>query len=127
VHSQSAARYPGKQALEFFEGISAQSAGARGLCLHLVTIPPGGHARPHVHQDHETAVYVLSGAVVHRYGEGLRERVILRAGDFLYIPAGMPHSPANLSQTEPASAIVARTDPQEQESVVLRPDLDGAA
>ena len=42
-----------------------------------------------------------------------------RAGDFLYIPADVPHQPRNLSTTEPAIAIVARTDANEQESVVL--------
>ena len=46
------------------------------------------------------------------------------AGDFIYIPAGVPHLPYNASETEPATAVLARTDPNEQESVVLRPDLD---
>ena len=45
------------------------------------------------------------------------------AGDVLLIPAGVPHLPANLSG-EPASAVIARTDPHEQESVVLLPHLE---
>jgi len=48
---------------------------------------------------------------------------ICRPGDFLYIPAGLPHVAVNRSQT-PAFVVEARTDPNEQESVVLRPDLD---
>jgi len=43
--------------------------------------------------------------------------VITEGGDFLYIPADLPHKPINLSATEAAEAIVARTDPNEQESV----------
>jgi len=43
--------------------------------------------------------------------------VITEGGDFLYIPADLPHKPINLSDTEAAEAIVARTDPNEQESV----------
>jgi len=43
--------------------------------------------------------------------------VINEAGDFLYIPADLPHKPINLSDTDEAVAIVARTDPNEQESV----------
>jgi len=39
----------------------------------------------------------------------------------------MPHLPANASATEPCVGILARTDPNEQESVVLRPDLDPPA
>jgi uncharacterized RmlC-like cupin family protein len=36
----------------------------------------------------------------------------------------MPHLPYNLSQTESCVAVIARTDPKEQESVVLLPELD---
>ncbi|ACZ40583.1 cupin domain-containing protein [Sphaerobacter thermophilus] len=119
--------YEGKQGLSYFEGISAQSAGATGLCMHLLTIPPGGRARAHLHERHETAIYVLSGEAEMWYGEGLREHVVTGPGDFVYIPAGVPHLPANRSQTEPCIAVIARTDPNEQESVVLLPELDETA
>jgi uncharacterized RmlC-like cupin family protein len=39
--------------------------------------------------------------------------------DFLFIPPDVPHQPINLSDTEPAIAIVARNDPNEQEHVEL--------
>ena len=42
-----------------------------------------------------------------------------------YIPADVPHLPYNPSQTESVTAVIARTDPNEQESVVLLPELDG--
>jgi uncharacterized RmlC-like cupin family protein len=116
--------YEGAQQLSYFPGISAESAGAQGLCMHVVTIPPGGRAAAHLHRAHETAIYVLSGEVTMRYGEGLREELQVQTGDFLYIPAGMPHLPVNTSASESARAIVARTDPNEQEGVVLLPDLD---
>jgi uncharacterized RmlC-like cupin family protein len=45
-------------------------------------------------------------------------------GDFFYIPAGVPHLPHNPSETVPYVGIIARTDPNEQESVVLLPKLD---
>jgi uncharacterized RmlC-like cupin family protein len=53
------------------------------------------------------------------YGEGLREHVWMRTGDFVYIPANMPHLPYNASATEPCTGLIARTDPNEQESVTL--------
>ena len=61
------------------------------------------------------------------WGDGLTHHEVVRAGDFVYIPAGVPHLPANRSRTEPLTAVVARTDPNEQESVVLLPELDGVA
>jgi uncharacterized RmlC-like cupin family protein len=109
----------GAQGFDYFEGISAQSAGARGLCMHRLEIPPGGSARPHLHEHHETAIYVLSGRAEMRYGAGLEERLDVRAGQFLFIPAGMPHLPSNPSDSEPCVAVLARTDPNEQESIVV--------
>jgi uncharacterized RmlC-like cupin family protein len=115
----------GKQALSYAPGISAQSAGAQGIHLQIVTIPPGGRAKAHQHSGHETAIYILSGESGMWYGERLEMGLYARAGDFVYIPAGMPHLPYNLSSTESCVAVIARTDPNEQESVVLLPELDG--
>ena len=114
--------YQGKQGLSYFAGVSAETVGARGLCMHLVTFEPGQWAHPHLHEAHETAIYVLSGEAEMWYGEGLREHLTVRAGEFLYIPAGMPHRPGNASPSEPCTAVLARTDPNEQESVVVLPE-----
>lgn len=116
--------YQGRQDLAYSAGISAESVGTRGLCLHTIVIPPGGRGKAHLHQNHESAIYVLSGKAEMWWGDGLEHHVVVSAGDFLYIPAGVPHLPANRSSTEPATAVVARTDPHEQESVVLLPDLN---
>ena len=116
--------YDGKQGFSYFEGISAQSVNAQGICMHMLTIPPGGRAKAHLHENHETAIYVLSGEGTMWFGDNLEESVVVKAGEFLYIPAGMPHLPANLSTTEQCVAVLARTDPNEQESVTLLPELD---
>ena len=107
----------GRNRLDYTRGISAESAGAKGLCLHVLTIPPGARSSPHLHAHHETAVYVLSGAAGMDWGEGLRERMIIAAGQFVYIPSSMPHVTYNLSATTPCVAVVARTDPNDEESV----------
>lgn len=115
--------YEGKQGLSYFAGICAENTGAAGISMMLLTIPPGGRAHAHLHEAHETAIYVLSGEAEMRYGEDLAEHLTVRAGEFLYIPAGMPHLPMNRTD-QPVTAVLARTDPNEQESVILRPDLD---
>ncbi len=115
--------FAGKQGLDYFEGIAAETVGSTGICMHLVTMPPGARAKAHLHETHETAIYVLSGEAHTWFGERLEELVIARAGDMLYIPAGVPHLPANLSDT-PCTAVIARTDPKGNESVVLLPELD---
>jgi uncharacterized RmlC-like cupin family protein len=114
-----AGAHRGKQGLEYFEGVSAQTAESKAPCMHVVTIPPLGRATPHLHENHESAVYLLSGEAGMWYGEGLREHVWMQAGDFAYIPANVPHLPYNPSEDVACTGLIARTDPNEQESVTL--------
>jgi len=115
--------YAGKQGLNYLEGISTETVGSKAICMHILTMPPGARAKAHLHENHETAIYVLSGEVDTWYGENLEHHVLVKAGDLFYIPAGVPHLPANTSG-QPSSAVIARTDPNEQESVMLLPHLD---
>ncbi len=114
----------GKQGLQYAVGISAESVGARAIHMQLLTIPPGGRAFAHKHATHETAIYAISGVSHVWHGERLEHHSIVEPGDFFYIPADVPHLPYNPSLTEPVTAIIARTDPNEQESVILLPELD---
>ncbi len=119
--------YQGKQGVGYTGGVSAESAGAQGLCLHTLALPPLARGQAHLHEHHESAIYVISGEGEMWWGERLAHHEQVSAGDFVYIPAGVPHLPANRSATEMLTAVVARTDPNEQESVVLLPEVDGLA
>jgi len=114
----------GKQTFLYAAAVSAQSAGAAHIHMQLVTMPPGGRAKAHKHEAHETALYILSGRSGMYYGERLEHHLNSCSGDFVYIPANTPHLPYNMSEIEPCIAVVARTDPNDQESVVLLPELD---
>jgi uncharacterized RmlC-like cupin family protein len=121
---RAGAPFIGKQGLSYAPGVSAETVGAKAIHLQIITIPPGARAKAHKHADHETALYVLSGEAGMYFGERLERHLVSRSGDFVYIPANVPHLPYNSSKTEPCIAAIARTDPNEQESVVLLPELD---
>ncbi len=83
-----------------------------------------GRTKAHLHENHETALYLISADEVELYtGEQLEHREVAQAGDYLYFPAGVPHVAVNRGEA-PAIFVGARTDPNEQESVVMRPELD---
>jgi uncharacterized RmlC-like cupin family protein len=107
-----------RQQIDYTVGISAEVCGSTGLSMSYIVVPPGAVADAHYHDGYETAIYQLSGRVETRYGPGLSETVITEPGDFVFIPAGVPHQPRNLSDTEPATAVVARNDAREGERVV---------
>ena len=117
--------YHGKQGLDYTPGVSAQSVGSQAIWLGSVTLPPhGGRTKAHLHENHETALYLISGDEAELWtGEQLEHMEVAHPGDYVYIPAGVPHVAVNRTET-PMAFIAARTDPNEQESVVMRPDLE---
>jgi len=110
--------FHGKQGLDYFSGISSETVGSKAICMHLLEMPPGATAKPHFHESHETAIFMLEGVVEFKHGPNLEHVDRVQAGDFIYIPAGVPHQPYNPTDAV-AKAVIARTDPNEQESVVL--------
>lgn len=106
-----------RQRLPYFVGLSGATVGSQGLSMHLVVIPPGARADPHLHLGYETGIYVLEGRVLTRWGPALEHEVVSVAGDFLFIPPGVPHEAVNLSDDLPARAVVARNHPAEQDQV----------
>ena len=69
--------YEGRQGLTYFAGISADSVGAHGLCMHLLRLPPGARAKAHKHEGHETAIYALGGTSRMWWGEALEHHAEL--------------------------------------------------
>jgi len=115
--------YDGKQGFTYVAGIAAETVGSQAICMHLLTVPPGARAKAHYHATHETAIYCISGETVTYFGDRLEHVLTVKTGDMFYIPAGVPHVPVNRGDVA-CSVVIARTDPNEQESVVLTPELD---
>jgi len=103
----------------------AESAGSSAIWIGKITIAPGARTTGHFDEHHETAIHVLSGDVEMWSGPDLFPHPVVAAGGYLYVPAGVSHVAVNRSQTEPATVILALTDPNEQEIVFLQPELEG--
>jgi uncharacterized RmlC-like cupin family protein len=91
--------------------ISGRTVGAQRLWLGKMASPPGRLSGVHHHGAGETAVYVLRGRITLFFGEGLRQRLDLQAGDFAFVPAWAIHAEGNLS-TEAAEVLLARSAPE---------------
>jgi uncharacterized RmlC-like cupin family protein len=118
--------YKSIQGSVYAPGISAETVSAQVLFLGLVTLPPGERTKAHIHERHESAFYVISGDEVELWtGDQLEHREVARSGDYLFIPAKVPHVAVNRSATTPAVFVGVRNEPTAQESVVMRPELDG--
>lgn len=54
----------GQQGPVYAPGISAETVGAKAVFLGMVTIPPAGRTKAHLHEFHESAFSLLSGEAV---------------------------------------------------------------
>jgi len=120
---RSGEAYQGKQGLTYLRGLTGETAGSTSICMTVLTLPNGARAKTHLHQGVETAVYVIDGRAEMYFGDRLGDHVEVAAGDYLYIPADVPHLVMNRSGA-PATALVAHSAASDQEGIVLLPDLD---
>jgi len=117
------AAYEGKQGLTYLQGLTGETAGSQRISMTLVTLPDGARARTHLHEDIETAIYVIGGRAEMFFGPGLEEHLEAEEGDFVYIPANIPHQVMNRSGAE-VTALIAHTSADDQDGIVLLPELD---
>jgi uncharacterized RmlC-like cupin family protein len=116
--------FVGKQGLTYVTGLTGQTGGSTRICMTVATLPPGARARAHLHRGIETAAYVIDGQAVVRFGDRLEHGVTASAGEYSYIPPDVPHVVMNAGDV-PCRAVIAHTAADDQEGIVLLPDLDG--
>ena len=93
--------------------VSQATTGASHIYMGVFRVPAGAQSRPHYHAECESAVYMLSGRLNVRWGEGLEHSLALEPGDMVYVPPRETHTVQNVSDSEPAEYIVARDSPTE--------------
>jgi uncharacterized RmlC-like cupin family protein len=120
---RSGGAYQGRQGLTYLGGLTGTTAGSGAICMTVATLPPGARAKTHLHRGIETAVYVIEGEVEMHFGERLGERLSARGGEYVYVPADMPHLVLNRSGAD-CIALVAHTAADDQAGIVLLPELD---
>jgi uncharacterized RmlC-like cupin family protein len=92
-----------------------------GLWSGLVHTEPGSVSGWHHHGEHETSLYVVSGAMRLEFGPGGRSVVDAGPGHFVHVPAHVVHRESNPTD-EPSMAVIARAGTGEPTVNVDAPD-----
>ncbi|MGI8876216.1 MAG: cupin domain-containing protein [Egibacteraceae bacterium] len=90
--------------------IDGATVGSRALWMGETRVAPGVASAPHHHGESETAIYVVAGHPVFAFRRG--EEVVRLAtapGDYVYVPAWVPHVEENPSADTEATVVIART------------------
>ena len=77
----------------------------------LFEVEPGARTGIHHHGQQDTIAYVLSGVCEVRWGEKGESSACAKAGDFIHVPAFLPHMEINPSKLEPFRWVVVRSTP----------------
>src|SRR6476619_3410941 len=93
--------------------ISRATADAQNIYMGVFRVPAGGRSRPHFHANCESAVYMLRGQLLVRWGDNLEESVEIAPGDMVYVPPRETHVLENRSDEQDAEYVVARDAPHE--------------
>lgn len=77
-----------------------------GVWAGLVRTAPQRPSGWHHHGEHDTYVYVQSGAIQFEFGPGGDNRVEAGPGDFVHVPSGLIHREVNPVDEEGAVILV---------------------
>jgi uncharacterized RmlC-like cupin family protein len=104
--TSATAQTPGSQRL----GAIHREAGIESpMWGGIFLVEPAARTAIHHHGEQHTIAYVLSGTSYVRWGERGEFDATLHAGDFLYVPAWLPHQEINPSKSLPFQWIVVRS------------------
>lgn len=115
--------YVGKQGFLYGAGASAETVGAEHICMNVLPVPVGARAKVHCHRGIETIAFLLEGECTVYYGDRVERRLVVHAGEQIYVPADVPHAPSN-EGAAPCTWIVVHASGSDQDGIVLLPDLD---
>ena len=72
-------------------------------------VEPGSRTGIHHHGEQETIAYVLSGICEIRWGAHGEHVAVAKAGDFIHVPAWIPHMEINRSPSDSFQWVVVRS------------------
>jgi uncharacterized RmlC-like cupin family protein len=80
-----------------------------GLWCGLFIVEPTAKTGIHHHGEQETIAYVLKGESFLRWGERGEFSAVARQGDFIHVPAWLPHMEINQSRNSTFEWVVVRS------------------
>lgn len=89
--------------------ISATQGIASPIWAGTFIVEPSARTDIHHHGKQDTIVYVLEGESFVRWGDHGEHSATAKAGDFLHVPAWLPHQEINPSSEKPFRWVVVRS------------------
>jgi uncharacterized RmlC-like cupin family protein len=89
--------------------VTTERTGATKLWAGTVSIEAKARTGPHHHGELESVIYVVNGVARLRWGDRLEFVAEAGAGDFIYVPAFVPHQEINASEDLQLHCVLVRS------------------
>ena len=97
-----------------YAAISGGLTGSQHLWMGGNTVRPGEKSADHHHGEADSGIYIVSGHPRFVFlVDGEEQHIDAGPGDFVYVPAWVPHREENPSEDEDAVVVLARSTPEE--------------
>jgi|SRR5580700_8739834 uncharacterized RmlC-like cupin family protein len=103
--SEDTAQTPGSHRVA---AITREHGTPSSICGGLFTVVAGGQTAIHDHGKQDTVVYVLAGTCLIRRGSHGEFLATAQPGEFVYVPAHLPHKEINLPEDTEFTWVVVR-------------------
>ncbi len=105
---------PQTSGMQRFAAISGSLTGSQSLWMGGNTVAPGQKSADHHHGEADSGIYIVSGHPRFVFlADGEEQYVDTGPGDFVYVPAWVPHREENPAPDEVAVVVLARSTPEE--------------
>ncbi|HTU95305.1 MAG TPA: cupin domain-containing protein [Solirubrobacteraceae bacterium] len=100
--------------MQRYAAISQGLTGSQHLWMGGNTVAPGQKSADHHHGEADSGIFIVSGHPRFVFlVDGREEQIDAGPGDFIYVPAWVPHREENPSADEEAVVVLARSTPEE--------------
>jgi uncharacterized RmlC-like cupin family protein len=113
-HGERCDDTPQTPGMRRFAAISGTLTGSQRLWMGGNTVRPGESSADHHHGEADSGIYIVSGHPRFTFlVDGAEQTIDAAPGDFVYVPAWVPHREENPSTDEEAVVVLARSTPEE--------------
>ena len=112
---------PATMGMNRMVAISGSRTNSASLWAGTNNIKADSQTGPHHHGPLESIIYIVSGHAHMRWGDRLEWIAKAGPGDFLQVPAFVPHQEINASATEDLHCVLVRSGPEE---IVINIEVD---
>ncbi len=107
--------------LNRYGGPTAINASTKQMSANRIVLPPGARGPRNLHKGADSILMIIQGNLSALIGADGEKTLLLKTGEFLYVPGDVWHQWVNASKTEEVTFVEIRADADDSSNVEIIP------